>query len=321
MSLEIKDKLLTSSPGASSEGRVPRWYFGGVASALAVSITHPLDTMKVYYQTPGSLASGNKHLISSTMTVIRTNGALALYNGLTASLLRQLTYSTTRFAVYELLKQKLATTNSADNYSLPPLHTRMMIASLSGALGGLVGAPADVVNVRMQNDIKLPPLLKRNYRNAFNGFHNIIKKEGVSALFQGSSMSVARSVLISIGQLAMYDQFKYLLSSKLELDGDAISTHIISSIFTSITCTMLTQPLDVLKTRMMNAPKSHRQSIQVAVIDVFYSAGLCGFYKGFMPSMIRLFPQTILVLVFYEQLRLKYGLLRTSCDVDESLQG
>lgn len=33
-------------------------------------------------------------------------GFLALYNGLSASLLRQLTYSTTRFAIYETVKQK-----------------------------------------------------------------------------------------------------------------------------------------------------------------------------------------------------------------------
>ena len=32
----------------------------------------------------------------------RSEGFLALYNGLSASLVRQLTYSTTRFAIYEV---------------------------------------------------------------------------------------------------------------------------------------------------------------------------------------------------------------------------
>lgn len=30
------------------------------------------------------------------------------------------------------------------------------LAGLSGFAGGLIGSPADLVNVRMQNDIKLP---------------------------------------------------------------------------------------------------------------------------------------------------------------------
>lgn len=39
--------------------------------------------------------------------------------------------------------------------------TMVGMASLSGAVGGFVGVPADLVNVRMQNDIKLPPESRR----------------------------------------------------------------------------------------------------------------------------------------------------------------
>lgn len=34
-------------------------------------------------------------------------GVIGLYNGISASLLRQLTYSTTRFGIYEVAKQHL----------------------------------------------------------------------------------------------------------------------------------------------------------------------------------------------------------------------
>lgn len=39
--------------------------------------------------------------------------------------------------------------------------TRVAMAATGGALGGLVGTPGDMVNVRMQNDIKLPPEKRR----------------------------------------------------------------------------------------------------------------------------------------------------------------
>lgn len=42
-----------------------------------------------------------------------------------------------------------------------PFYKRAAMAGLAGAAGGLVGTPADMVNVRMQNDIKLPPESRR----------------------------------------------------------------------------------------------------------------------------------------------------------------
>jgi dicarboxylate transporter 10 len=37
----------------------------------------------------------------------------------------------------------------------------MGLAGLAGAVGGFVGTPGDMVNVRMQNDIKLPKEQRR----------------------------------------------------------------------------------------------------------------------------------------------------------------
>ena len=52
-------------------------------------------------------AGGEKGgVVTRTAGIVRSQGVLALYNGLSASLLRQLTYSTTRFAIYELSAQR-----------------------------------------------------------------------------------------------------------------------------------------------------------------------------------------------------------------------
>ena len=42
------------------------------------------------------------------------------------------------------------------------------MAGLSGAFGGFVGSPADMINVRMQNDVKLKPEDKRKYEPSFS---------------------------------------------------------------------------------------------------------------------------------------------------------
>lgn len=42
-----------------------------------------------------------------------------------------------------------------------PFYQKALIAGMSGAVGGLVGTPGDMINVRMQNDIKVPSAQRR----------------------------------------------------------------------------------------------------------------------------------------------------------------
>ncbi|ROT84289.1 solute carrier family 25 [Penaeus vannamei] len=81
------------------EQRLAKWYFGGLASCGAACCTHPLDLLKVHLQTQQVASMGGSQM---AVHIVRSQGLLALYNGLSASLLRQITYSTTRFAIYEL---------------------------------------------------------------------------------------------------------------------------------------------------------------------------------------------------------------------------
>lgn len=130
--------------------KLSRWYFGGLASAGAACVTHPLDLLKVTLQTQ---QEGKLSIVQLTGKVIRQQGVLALYSGLSASLMRQLTYSTTRFGIYEVGKQAMG---DASGFG-----SKVLLAGSAGCIGGLVGTPADMVNVRMQNDVKLPPEQRR----------------------------------------------------------------------------------------------------------------------------------------------------------------
>lgn len=111
--------------------RLPKWYFGGCASAMAACITHPLDLLKVHLQTAKSTKEFN--LLRRTLKIVEVQGFTALYNGLTASLFRQLTYSTTRFGLYEILKQSVA----SDSRELP-FTQKFLLAGISGAAGGFL---------------------------------------------------------------------------------------------------------------------------------------------------------------------------------------
>uniref|UniRef100_A0A0B7ALU2 Mitochondrial dicarboxylate carrier n=1 Tax=Arion vulgaris TaxID=1028688 RepID=A0A0B7ALU2_9EUPU len=277
--------------------RIGHWYFGGVASGMAACCTHPLDLLKVHLQTQ---QGGNISLISMAGQVVKNDGVLGLYNGLSASICRQLTYSLTRFAIYETVKKELI----KDGRNMP-FYEKVLLASVAGAAGGLVGTPADLINVRMQNDIKLPKEERRNYKHAIDGLYKVVRYEGPIKAFNGATMASSRAVLVTVGQLACYDQLKNLLL-KSNCFSDNLTLHLTSSTLAGMIATLLTQPLDVMKTRMMNAPPGFYSSIMACAVDIGKNGPL-GFLKGFIPAFVRLGPHTVLTFVFFEQLRQNFG--------------
>ncbi|XP_040438198.1 mitochondrial dicarboxylate carrier isoform X1 [Falco naumanni] len=235
-----------------AERRVSRWYFGGLASCGAACCTHPLDLLKVHLQTQQEV---KMRMMGMAVRVIRTDGFLALYNGLSASLCRQMTYSLTRFAIYETARDHLGQGSQGP----PPFYQKVLLGAVGGFTGGFVGTPADMVNVRMQNDMKQPPSLRRNYSHALDGMYRVLREEGLKKLFSGATMASSRGALVTVGQLSCYDQAKQLVLTT-GLLSDNIFTHFLASFIAGGCATFLCQPLDVLKTRLMNSQGEYRVS-------------------------------------------------------------
>ncbi|XP_044777554.1 mitochondrial dicarboxylate carrier isoform X1 [Neomonachus schauinslandi] len=180
----------------AAEARVSRWYFGGLASCGAACCTHPLDLLKVHLQTQQEV---KLRMTGMALRVVRSDGVLALYNGLSASLCRQMTYSLTRFAIYETVRDHVAKGSEGPL----PFYKKVLLGSISGCIGGFVGTPADMVNVRMQNDMKLPPNQRRNYAHAMDGLYRVAREEGLKKLFSGASMASSRGMLVTVGQVGL----------------------------------------------------------------------------------------------------------------------
>ncbi|EDL34757.1 mitochondrial dicarboxylate carrier [Mus musculus] len=281
-----------------AEARASRWYFGGLASCGAACCTHPLDLLKVHLQTQQEV---KLRMTGMALQVVRTDGFLALYNGLSASLCRQMTYSLTRFAIYETMRDYM----TKDSQGPLPFYNKVLLGGISGLTGGFVGTPADLVNVRMQNDMKLPPSQRRNYSHALDGLYRVAREESLRKLFSGATMASSRGALVTVGQLSCYDQAKQLVLSTGYL-SDNIFTHFVSSFIAGGCATFLCQPLDVLKTRLMNSKGEYQGVFHCAMETA--KLGPQAFFKGLFPAGIRLIPHTVLTFMFLEQLRKHFGI-------------
>ncbi|CAG8539880.1 17858_t:CDS:2 [Gigaspora rosea] len=253
----------------------------GAAACTACLVSHPLDLTKVRMQTTTGV---NRGTLRTAIDIIKYEKFPGIYNGLSASILRQITYSTMRFGVYDKLK--------------------MMLSNNGGSIGGAFGNPADLVMVRMQNDAKLPLELRRNYKNAFDGLYQIIKKEGLKGLTRGMGPNVNRAIFMNSSQLASYEQFKQMLL-ETRLFHDNVVTHFTSSFLAGFVATTICSPIDVVKTRTMNSTGT-KQGVMIMFTSIIRNEGPHALFKGWVPAFVRLTPQTVVTFMVLEQIKKFY---------------
>lgn len=136
------------------------------------------------------------------------------------------------------------------------------------------------------------------------------REEGFRRLFSGATTATGRGFLMTIGQIAFYDQVKSLLLTTSYFKDDPF-THFTASLAAGAIATTLTQPLDVLKTRAMNSKPGEFANLW-AIVKHTAKLGPLGFFKGYVPAFVRLGPHTVLTFILLEQLRLNFGQMPAS---------
>ncbi|KAM0199932.1 hypothetical protein ACHAPI_003032 [Fusarium lateritium] len=252
------------------------------------------------------MRTGNapKNMVGTFVHILRSDGPLGLYSGISASLLRQMTYSTVRFGVYEEVKTRLTRRNEGRD---PSFMTLVALAAGSGFVGGIAGNFADVLNVRMQHDAALPPAERRNYRHAFDGMVRMAREEGPKSMFRGWLPNSGRAMFMTAGQLASYDVSKSLLLKYTPME-DNLKTHFTASFIAGLVAATITSPIDVIKTNVMSSTNDH--NLLHLIRDIHRKHGVMWMFKGWVPSFLRLGPQTICTFVFLEMHRKAYRKLQ-----------
>ncbi|XP_057470364.1 mitochondrial uncoupling protein 5-like [Actinidia eriantha] len=312
---------------------------GGIASIVAGCSTHPLDLIKVRMQLQGensvvnpnhhshslrpayafnsAAAPGTLHIpappppppaanagpVSVGIKIFQTEGVSALFSGVSATVLRQTLYSTTRMGLYEIFKQKWS---DSDSGTLS-LGRKIAAGLVAGGIGAAVGNPADVAMVRMQADGRLPVSERRNYKSVFDAITRMSKQEGITSLWRGSSLTVNRAMIVTASQLASYDQVKEtILEQGLMKDG--LGTHVTASFAAGFVASVASNPVDVIKTRVMNmkvepgTTPPYNGALDCA-LKTIRAEGPMALYKGFIPTISRQGPFTVVLFVTLEQVR------------------
>ncbi|NXY83361.1 UCP3 protein, partial [Alcedo cyanopectus] len=311
----------------------------GTAACIADLCTFPLDTAKVRLQIQGEVriprstsAVEYRGVLGTLSTMVRTEGPRSLYSGLVPGLQRQMSFASIRIGLYDSVKQ-LYTPKGAESTGLV---ARVLAGCTTGAVAVACAQPTDVVKVRFQALGALPDSARR-YNGTWDAYCTIAREEGVRGLWRGMFPNIARNAIVNCGELVTYDLIKDALLRAQLMTGeegagqdaararcqshrpqppprlcpaDNVPCHFVAAFGAGFCATVVASPVDVVKTRYMNAGPGQYRNALSCLLALLMQDGLAGFYKGFIPSFLRLGSWNVVMFISYEQLQRAAALTR-----------
>lgn len=274
---------------------------GGAAAMAGAAASHPLDLLKVRGQLQGERGSGQRlGPFGLAKSIIKVDGITGLYNGLTASLLRQAVYSGVRFPAYEVIKNMMPSQQNNKIKQEVSLIEKVGSGLAAGAIGAVVANPLDLCLVRMQADGKLPLAERRGYTNVFNALFRISREEGIIALWKGSTPTVTRAMIVTASQFAAYDQIKQTFVANGARDNAL--THVGCGICAGFVASFASNPVDVIKSRIMNSSGVYTGPID-CLSKTVKNEGPFALYKGISATCLRTVPYVTVMFLTLEQIK------------------
>ncbi|KAI4301335.1 hypothetical protein L6164_034623 [Bauhinia variegata] len=278
------------------------YHFGtsGASVAVATAITHPMDVVKVRLQMQ---LAGQRGPLSGMgqlfFRVLKNEGPGSLYLGLTPALTRSLVYGGLRLGLYEPSKYACETAFGSTN-----VFFKIASGIFAGAFATALTNPMEVLKVRLQMNSDLRkggPILE---------LRRATSEEGIGALWKGVGPGMARAAALTASQLATYDESKRILVRWTSLEG--IYLHLVSSTVAGVVSTLITAPIDMIKTRLMlqresKSARGYKNGFHCAY-QVLRTEGPRALYKGGFAIFARLGPQTTITFILCEELRKLAGL-------------
>ncbi|BGO89255.1 hypothetical protein NBRC10512_003929 [Rhodotorula toruloides] len=272
----------------------------------AALFTNPADLIKVRQQLElkslsqsGSSSTRSTNAFRTLVNMVRAEGIMSIYKGLSGSLLREAFYSGIRMGGYDLVKASIIKTFPLADPN--GFGTKLAAGMASGIVGAAVANPADLLKVRMQAPSAHGTLRQHAYQ--------IYSANGLKGMYKAVGPTTFRAGILTSCQLGCYDHAKHVLKTDFpNTFEEGLTTHLIASGIAGFCCSAASNPVDVLKVRMMtDKTGEYRNSFHCAAL-LLRNEGPLALYKGFAMSFWRLWPHSIVSLIVFEQARKLFGL-------------
>ena len=176
--------------------------------------------------------------------IFREEGMLALWRGVGAGLQRQVIFAGLRIGLYPYVTNFFVGENKK-----PTLRKRIYAGLITGCFGIIIASPCDVVKVKLQASNFQSTTY---YKNTLDTYSQIFKKEGLKGFYAGLLPNIIRCSIMNSAELAFYDEIKSYFMENFHISKDNRLLHFLCAIKASFLACIITSPVDVIKTQMMN---------------------------------------------------------------------
>ena len=251
-----------------------------------------------------SAKGGEQAIIPFVKRIVKERGFLSLYNGLGAGITRQVFYASSRFGLFEVIRDEVAKHRETDVFS------RLFAGCTSGAMAAIISCPAEVTLVRMSNDANLPESERRNYKSVVDAARRILIEEGPGTFFSGAVPFAQRAMLVGAVQVGTYDQFK---TTYRNLGISGFMNVFTASMSSGLLYSLVTMPFETAKNQLASQTKDPATG-QFKYKGAFQTMGLIAkesgalkLWGGFLPYYMRCGGHTVTMFVAVEYLRALYS--------------
>lgn len=281
---------MTGSDLVSGASPVVKAFLAGSMSGTCSTILfQPLDVVKTRLQLCPSPTSPPT-MTAEIRLVIHTEGMPGLWRGLRASLCRTVPGVGLYFASMHWMRNSVCE-------GKPSTLQSMVIGGTARTVAGSVMIPFTVVKTRMESGTF-------HYRSVTAALGDILRTEGVRGLGRGLGPTLVRDVPFSGLYLAFYDVLKSKTPAWLSSSSPE-SAHMLAGLGAGLLASIVTQPADVVKTRMQTGSMSGLGS---TVTALYREAGLPAFAAGLAPRMLRRTVMAALAWTVYEKINTSLSL-------------
>ncbi len=275
---------------------------GGTSGMLATTVIQPIDFIKVQIQVRSEMGVKNLSPFNIAQSIYKESGSIAtFYKGLDSALLRQALYTSTRLGLFYSLKDWVVKKRGGE----PTVFQNASMSLFAGAVGAMVGNPADLSLVRMQSDNNLPKEERRNYKHVGDALIRTVREEGVFTLWRGSLPTVVRAMAMNFSLLVPFEETKKILTPYIKNNRLRAIT---ASMISGACATVLSLPFDNVKTKLQKMKKLADGSfpykgVTDCILKTAKYEGIGRLWVGINTYYVRVAPHAVIALVTNEFLR------------------
>ncbi|EYU32339.1 hypothetical protein MIMGU_mgv1a026915mg, partial [Erythranthe guttata] len=173
-----------------------------------------------------------------------------------------------------------------------PSLRRLVSGGIAGAISRTVVAPLETIRTHL--------MVGSNGHSTSEVFESIMKTDGWTGLFRGNFVNVIRIAPSKAIELFIFDTVNKNLSQKLP-----IPPSLIAGACAGVSSTLVTYPLELLKTRL-TIQRELYNGLFDAFVKILQEGGPGELYRGLTPSVIGVIPYAATNYCAYDSLRKAY---------------